>query len=267
MVFRIEAPPLVYRHVVVKRKSSSQLVADPETLRKAFNQYKEVLAGDRDQVDPDLMGLLRRDFLRKTTKGVLGDEETAKTASSDQGYGIVVATLHKEKIPGGEEPLPQHAVFVSLKAPSEEKDPYAAFLQTAEELQRRFREASDRQIQNLPQEMQADVTLVTVVYSPISAFALDGRFHERGFEVGMEYIQKTRFGRVGTSTFEVCSEEGIYPISPPSKEYMATLTKSVEELGAYDRGFLTEEQRERIAQETAANRSRRAFGSSSGEVK
>lgn len=140
---------------------------------------------------------------------------------------MVVATLHKEKIPGGTEPLPANATFWTQRADFDEKRPQEAFLEAAVQLQEQFQKHSDTKFALLPKETAAGMTLVTVVYAPIAAYPLE----IRGFEVGMEFIQKTRFGYVDTTDFEVYSEDGTFPVSPPNDTYMMMLMKTADELG------------------------------------
>ncbi len=237
----------VYRHIVVKRRNVAQLVADPELLRKAIRQQREIKDGEREKIDLNLQHLIKRNHLRNTMKNVYGkdmSDEAADGVSSSwlQGGAIVVATLHKEKIPGGTEPLPAHATFWTQQVNLTDKDPQDSFMEAAVRLQERFQKHSDMKFKLLPSGTAAGMTLVTVAYSPIVAFALDPKFHATGFEVGMEFTQKTRFGRVETKGFEVYSEDGTYPVKPPEDGYMMMLMKSVDEIGSL-RGFLTEEQR------------------------
>jgi len=257
MVVKVEEQ-LVYRHLIVARKGSMALTAPPEQLRKLHRQLQEVDEGAREAVDSDLVHLLKRTHLRKTLKQVYGEsysDESIQGTSRRQGGAIVVATLHKEKIPGGTEPLPQTATFWTQPAPYNDTPPFDAFAQAAEKLRERFKIHSDAKIRLLDPAMQRNVTLVTVAYAPMSAYAHPNR--DSGFEVGMEFIQKTRFGRVDANTFEVYSETGEYPIKPPSTEFMGMLMKTVEELGDYDRGFLTDEEREQVKKDRIAARARR----------
>lgn len=239
----VEARP-VYRHIVVKRKSAVALAADPVTLQRVRQQIEEVARGVRVAVDADLAHLIKRNHLRNSMKTVYGetaDEEALAKVQTYQGSAIIVGTLHKEKVPGGSEPLPATATFWTIKVSDAEKDPQAAFMRGAEDLQRRFQEFSDSKFKLLDPSVAAGVTLVTVAYAPIAAYT--GEY--TGFEVGMEFHQVTRFGSVDASSFELYSEDGRYPVSPPSDGYMMMLMKSKEAIGDLP-GFLTDEQREGI---------------------
>jgi len=243
----VEARP-VYRHIVVKRKAAVAMTADPLTLKKVRQQLDEVARGVRVAVDPDIDHLVKRNHLRNSMKTVYGetaDEEAQAKVHATQGGAIIVGTLHKEKIPGGTEPLPQVATFWTVKASDAEKDPQAAFMRGAEELQKRFQEFSDSKFKLLDPSVAAGVTLVTVAYAPIAAYTGE----VTGFEVGMEFHQVTRFGLVDASSFELVSEDGRYPVSPPSDGYMMMLMKSKEAIGELP-GFLTDEQRTAIKNRT-----------------
>jgi hypothetical protein len=237
----------VYRHLIVKRPESVQFTTDPRKLREAHAQLKRVQSGELayEDMDPEYKKLTRRNYLRKTMKTVYGDDYTDPEEGMDPGessYGgaIVVGTLRKHKIPGGTEPLPQHATFFSERVDFEGKSPQEAFIEAAERLQKRFRKHSDLQISNLPKETRAGVTLVTVAYSPIIAYPLE----DIGFEVGMEFIQKTRWGSVSSADFIVESEDGTYPIQPPSDGTVVTMMASADEVP--DVGFLSDEQKQAI---------------------
>lgn len=237
----------VYRHIVVKRKGFMTLAADVARLKQAHQQMKEVDEGLRapEDIDPSLVSLIKRDHLRKTMKKVYGDsydEDQGAELQNRQGGAIVVATLNKQMIPGGNEPLPINATFWTRRAHSDDMGGPEAFLEAAEKLQKQFQRHSDNKIGALPDDLRRGVTLVTVVYSPMMAYPLESR----GFEVGMEFIQKTRFGRVDVKDFEVYSEDGTYPVEAPSDSYMMTLLKTAEEIGPLT-GFLTDEQRQEIS--------------------
>jgi len=235
-----EARP-IYRHIIVNRKSSANLTASPELLRKAQRQMREVDDGKREEIDSDLQHLLNRNHLRGTMRKVYGegyDEDKAGMGSRSQGGALIVATLHKHKIPGGDEPLPVSATFWMERADFDGRSPQEAFLEAAGSLQKKFQLHSDTKFKLLPKETMAGMTLVTVAYSPIVAYPLQ----DRGFEVGMEFTQKTRFGHVDASDFEVLSEDGTYPIKPPDDTYMMMLMKTAAEVG-HLQGFLTEDQR------------------------
>jgi len=237
----------VYRHLIVKRPESIQLTTDARKLREAHAQLKRVHAGELayEDMDPELKALTKRDYLRKTMKTVYGDDyvdEDEGKSPSESSYGgaIIVGTLRKHKIPGGTEPLPQQATFWSEKADFEGKSPQEAFLEAAERLQVRFRKHSDLMIANLPKSTRAGVTLVTVTYTPIVAYPLE----TIGFEVGMEFIQKTRWGFVESSDFVVESEDGTYPIQPPSDGTVATFMARAGDVPLS--GFLSDEQKQDI---------------------
>jgi hypothetical protein len=255
-----EVPRPIYRHIVVKRKGFMNLAANPAKLRLAMQQMKEVEEGVRhpDDVDPSLANLIKRDHLRQTMKKVYGDgydEEQANTAQRRQGGAIVVATLNKQMIPGGTEPLPTNATFWSRRAHADDLGGHEAFIEAANKLQEQFQRHSDLKVLNLPETMRRGVTLVTVVYSPMLAYPLE----DKGFEVGMEFIQKTRFGRVDTDGFEVYSEDGTYPMKAPNDGYMMTLLKTADEVGELG-GFLTDEQRQQVAQDKVDTLAKKAHG-------
>jgi hypothetical protein len=256
-----EAPQRpVYRHLIVKRRGRINLTADVARLKKARRQMQEIEAGTRKELDADLAHLVKRDFLRRTMEKVYGRgygdhrlDEMSREESRRQGGAIVVATLNKEQVPGGGQ-LPSTATFWTQRANFTELSPQDAFMEAAVVLQQRFQDSSDTKFALLPEETQAGITLVTVAYSPIVAYPLDPRFGERGFEVGIEFHQVTRLGRVDTANFEVYSEDGTYPIQPPSDGAILTLMQTAEEWRANDKGFLTDEQRQQVRQEREATR-------------
>jgi hypothetical protein len=238
----------VYRHLIVKRPERIQLQGNVRKLREAHAQLKRVHEGTLayEDMDPELKRLVKQDHLRRTMKKVYGEDYVDPDEGKDPGFStvggaIIVASLRKYKIPGGTEPLPLDATFWSERADFEGKSPQEAFLEAAERLQVRFRKHSDLKIANLPKETRAGVTVVTVAYSPIVAYPLE----TAGFEVGMEFFQKTRWGRVSSADFIVESEDGTYPIQPPSDGTMATLMATAEQVGELP-GFLTDEQRQEI---------------------
>lgn len=230
----------VYRHLVVNRKGYMSLAASPKELQRAKAQLREVDEGTREAVDPDLAYLVKKNHLRQTMRKVYGAgyEEPDDGPASRQGGAIVVGRLTKVKIPGGDEPLPHSATFWRQAAAWDEMDPQEAFMQAAQVLQKRFQKESDLKVKLLPKTTIAGLTLVTVVYAPMAAYALQ----RQGFEVGMEFIQKTRFGPVDAGGFEVHSEEGIYPITPPSDHTVSMYVKTMAEIGPM-KGFLSDEER------------------------
>jgi hypothetical protein len=255
MVEEIARP--VYKHIIVKRKGSMTLAASPERLKVARRQAQEVADGTRlpEDVDPDLQHLIKRDHLRKTMKKVYGEGYAGGQPRSQAG-AIVVATLNRVKIPGGEEPLPKTATFWTHPASFNDMGSQDAFMEAALALQKRFQTLSDGKVVLLPDHLRKGVTVVTVAYTPIIAYPIDPRKGDSGFEVGMEFHQVTRFGRVDTDDFEVYAEDGVYPIQPPSDATMLSLMKSASELGD-QQGFLSDEQRDVIKVETEANRGTR----------
>lgn len=232
----------VYRHIIVKCNGFINLTADVSQLKEAQRQLQEVESGDREKVGPDSARLVKRGHLRQTLKRVYGDAGTDKFEDLARGQRdvLVVARLNEEHVPGGGQ-LPNTATFWTYPANYSDMDPQAAFMEAALALQERFRQHSDTKFMLVPEDARAGVTLVTVAYSPIVAYPLDPRLGERGFEVGIEFHQVTRFGSVNTDSFEVYSEEGVYPIHPPSEGSLLTLMKTVEEWGATDKGFFTED--------------------------
>lgn len=236
----VEARP-VYRHLVVARKGYANLTTDRAQLHEARRQLREVEEGVRAQVDQHLQHLVKRERFRETLAKTYGNtytdaqlDEMARDMDRSQGGAIVVATLNKQMIPGGNEPLPQTATFLTRPALYDEMPPQQAFLKAAEELQQVFEARSDALIKLLPDDVRQGVTLVTVVYAPIAAYPHPRR--DRGFEVACEFIQKTRFSQVDAEGFAVYSDTGTYPIQAPSEQTLLYLMNPPEVFNRLDRG-------------------------------
>lgn len=209
-----EEQPLVYRHLIVKRKGFAekarpgpdgkprQVTLGRRTFKNMFGMWPE----EMEKEDP---------------------ERYARTRFQADG-AVIVATITKEHIPGGNERLPSVVSFLThpAKFDDEEKLPEQAFLEAAGELQAIFKKNADQKFRLLSPHQRDMSTLVTVAYTPIMAYPLA----ERGFMVGCEFHQVTRMGRVDASTFEVYSDEGQYPIAAPNTIEMKTLMLTADEI-------------------------------------
>ena len=102
-----------------------------------------------------------------------------------------------------------------------------SYLACAKELQQVFQEYSDRKFKLVDPDMRAGVTLVTVCITPITAAPRA----DVGLELYCEFHQVTQFGYVDTQGFEVHSEVGVFPISPPSTMDLMMMMKTRDELG------------------------------------
>lgn len=242
----------IYRHIIVKRRGFIEKVASPEQFRRIRAQLEDDPTGAT--LDDDIKHLYRGDTLKKTMEKVMGwsgrgtaveespdgvdpsqvvAEHDAMRLRGDDGpvkyraqAGVVVATLNKKHIPGGDERLPLTPMVLSHPGFSHSDDPAADFLKAAFDLQAKFRAHSDRKFLLLDKWAQQGVTLVTVAYTPILAAPKA----DRGLELYCEFHQVTRMGHVDTSGFDVYSDSGEYPISPPNTAELLTMMKSADEL-------------------------------------
>lgn len=213
----------VYRHVIVKRRQSfSPKDRDRvERLRAWMDQDPKT----RGPLDEDLVALYQGDSLRNTRRLQLGAEYEDKPEVTGNQEAVVVSGLVRCQVPGGTERLPTHASVLRRVAAFDEAEPQAAFMKAAEELQREFERKSDNHFLMLDEQFRANCTVVTVAYTPLSAYPLA----DRGFAVGAEYYQVVRFGDVDVSEFEVYSDTGVFPISPPNEMTLASMMKPASE--------------------------------------
>lgn len=199
-----------YRHIVVWRKGFTENLEKPipvaDTARRTFQDQFGETPEEYQERDPD--GFRRLNYRPQS--------------------GFIVATLTKQHIPGGNERLTSLATVRSLPVPLPEnpgiKQAHEEFLKAGVALQAQFRKEADRAFILLDESMRSGVTLVTVIYSAISAHPLV----DSGFQAVMEYHQRTRFGYVDTAGFEVYSEDGTYPIQAPRDEEMGYLLNPAE---------------------------------------
>jgi hypothetical protein len=242
----------VYRHVVVKRRNLVEKVANPEDFRRLRQQLD---AGQ--PVDDDLKHLVVQDTLKKTMKKVMGwsGHEDVDVEGVDSGGlnptaafseaqsmkdrgdereavrykkqpGVVVSRIVKEHIPGGEEAMP--GVPVMLHHPGFDvcEDPEHAFMEAARKLMGIFMEHSDRQFLLMDDDLRSGCTLVTLVLTPIIAIPRA----TVGVELICEFHQKTRFGFVDTANFDVFSEVGDFPITPPGTMDLTMMMKTADQV-------------------------------------
>ena len=248
----MEFRPL-YRHVVVSRRASYETVASPENLQRIRAQYES-----NSPIDADLQHLYVSDSLPKTMKnvmkwaghgdvsvephsegfdltgnaGALLDEAAAMKERGDERVtlqyrpqdAVIVSRLVSAQIPGGDEPLPSTATLWTLPGPRDGDNIESLFMDCALQMQRRFQEHSDRQFMLLDEEMRQAVTLVTVCLTPITAKPQE----IQGIDLFCEFHQTTRFGYVDTEGFEVLSETGVFPISPPTSMDMMLMMQPME---------------------------------------
>lgn len=251
------APRPVYRHLVVNRRDLIEKVANPEQFQRLRQQIEE-----GSPLDDDIKHLYVKDTLKKTMRKVfgfagLGGVQTEGVDSSDaegvwaggavheakamleredpekerkvkyrRQEGVIVSRIVKEHIPGGNEPMPLEPAMLHHPGVEHSDDPLADYLDAANHLRKSFERYSDRKFLFMDEHMRAGCTLVTVVVSPIMAVPRPNT----GFELLCEFYQKTRFGHVDTTGFNVVSERGEFPISIPSTGEILTLMKSADEL-------------------------------------
>lgn len=288
-----EDPALVYKHIVVKRKSMANMTASSADLRalrdarsrggplpENLKHLSHLVVGNTIETtvkhasgkvgwqDTPTELIPSREELRKLTvtqlraktrelgiKGV-GDRkkediieliiEQDTTRSRDawdaqRGLGapvepkpirygaqegIIVASLQKTHVPGGSEPLPLTPTVLTHPGFSEAEDAMGDFKKAAAELQARFKKYSDNKFRLLDPEFQRGCTLVTVVYTPIMASPK----LTRGMDLFCEFHQVTRFGYVDVADFEVYSDNGEFPVTPPGTLELAMLMKSADEI-------------------------------------
>jgi len=256
-------PALFYRHIVVKRKSMVNMTAssaDLRALREARSQggslpenlkhlahliYQAPFDGEAE-VAPSREELLQMGVaqLRALARNMKVERVRSRNkeeiidlileqdplhnqdTSTFHQEGIIVASLQKQHIPGGSEPLPLTPTVLTHPGFHEAEDAMGDFKKAAEELQARFKKYSDNKFQLLSPEFQKGCTLVTVVYTPITASPK----LTKGLDLFCEFHQVTRFGSVDTSDFEVYSDNGEFPVTPPGSLEMAMLMKSADEI-------------------------------------
>lgn len=245
----------VYRHVIVKRRSSVESVASPEDLRRLRKQVEE-----ESPIDEDLKHLFVKDTLKQTMKKVMGwsGRSDVTVEGSDDGLdltdnpggmfdeadamkqrgaertavkyraqeGVIVSRLVSQQVPGGNESLPIEPTMLHHPGFGEAADAEVMFLECARQLRASFDAYSDRKFLLMEPEMRDGVTLVTVCITPITGAPRA----DVGMELYCEFHQTTRFGFVDTKGFEVYSEIGEFPIAPPSSMDMLMMMKSADQI-------------------------------------
>lgn len=237
----------IYRHVIVKRRGYIEPVASPEDLRRLRQQVESA-----SPLDEDLKHLFVKDTLRQTMKKVMawaghgdvaveGDQdgldpgavfaeadamklrgdERAKVKYQPQ-EGVIVARVNTKHIPGGTDSLPSEPTMLLHPGFEAADNAEAEYLRCARELQAEFEKFSDRKFLLMDPEMRAGVTLVTVCITPITAAPRV----LVGLELFCEFHQTTRFGFVDTTGFEVYSEIGEFPFTPPTAMDLLMMMKS-----------------------------------------
>lgn len=246
----------VYRHVIVKRRGYIEPVASPEDLRRLRQQVES-----ESHIDEDLKHLFVKDTLRQTMKKVMawsgrgdvavegdkdgldpgavfaeadamklrGDERAAVKYQPQEG--VIVARLNTKHVPGGTESLPSEPTMLHHSGFEAADNPEAEYLRCARELQAQFEQFSDRKFLLMDPEMRSGVTLVTVCITPITAAPQA----QLGLELFCEFHQTTRFGFVDMTGFEVYSEIGEFPFTPPTAMDLMLMMKSKDAImGASD---------------------------------
>lgn len=232
----LQARP-VYRHVVVQRRGLIEKVADPDQFRRLREQVEAGLP-----VDDDIKHLVVNDTLKQTMRKVFGwaghgdvavegvdggvsadnvmseadlvadrqgDERKVVQYQRQEGY--IVSRIVQDQMPGGGS-LPAQPTVLHHPGFESAEDPQSEFLDCAKNLLETFNKHSDRKFLLLDESMRASVTLVTVIETPIIAIPRP----DQGVELICEFHQKSCFGHVDTTGFEVFSETGEYPIQPPN---------------------------------------------------
>jgi len=228
-------------------------VATPDQLRRLRQQVEEGLP-----LDEDVRHLYVKDSLRKTVRRVMdwaghrdvevetdddgldplaavGEAEAMKARGDERSpvrvraqEAVVVARVNDKHVPGGTEHLPVEPSMLMHPGFSHADNADAQYLECALQLQEMFQDFSDRKFLLMDPEMRAGVTLVTVCLTPITAVPRA----DVGLELYCEFHQTTRFGYVDTEGFEVASEMGAYPISPPSTLDLMLMMRPADEIMA-----------------------------------
>jgi len=255
-------PRPVYRHIVVQRRDLIEKVANPEE----FRRLREQIDGNLP-IDEDLKHLVVRDTLKKTMRktfgwaghsdmdpegvdegglhpdGILSEVEKMKERDPEEvegatkvyyqrQEGVVVSRIIKEHIPGGKEAMPTQPKVLHHPGFKFADDVQAEYMSAAMHLRKSFEHHCDQQFLLLDEQWRATCTLVTVVVTPIMALPRP----DQGVELICEFYQKTRFGYVDTSKFDVFSETGDFPINVPSPGEMMTLMVTADALFPSEQG-------------------------------
>lgn len=242
----------VYRHLVVLRKGFVEKVASKAQLQR--------LRGCLDKgmpIPPELAHLVKGSFSREQIEQTFGADRIEWSTAIDavdvshladeinlrlhqgitdpvkvrppiSGGAVVVGRLTKVHIPGGNERLPTLPTALGHPGVREASDPMGEFKRCADELALNFQAYSDRRFQLADPWTKQNCTLVTVVYTPIIAAPRP----TTGFELLCEFTQVTRIGHVDALVdgFEVASETGVFPVSPPNDIELVTMMRSVDDL-------------------------------------
>ena len=241
----------VYRHVIVHRRAYMERVASPEQLRRLRQQIEAGLP-----LDEDVRHLYVKDSLKKSLRQVMNEsghrdveiepgedgldplaavgEAAAMKARGEERVpvryrpqdAVVVARVNDKYVPGGSEHLPLEPTMLNHPGFDHADNAEAQYLTCARELQEMFRDFSDRKFLLMDQELRSGTTLVTVCITPITAAPRA----DVGLELYCEFHQTTRFGYVDTEGFEVASEVGEYPISPPSAMDLLLMMRPADEI-------------------------------------
>jgi hypothetical protein len=228
----------VYRHIVVQRKALVEHV-DVEQLRRLRRQM------DANQViDEDLRHLVVKDTLKQSVKKAMawaghgnrevsavedglgadslfaeadsqkmrGDEDAELQYQRQEG--VIVSRIVMDHMPGDAEgtPMPQEPTYLFHPGFDSQAGAQDQYMRCAQELHAQFVKFSDRKFLLMEPALRAGLTLVTLVLTPIIAVPRV----DIGVELLCEFHQKTQFGYVDTTQFEVFSEIGEYPIQVPS---------------------------------------------------
>lgn len=239
----------VYRHIIVQRRGYIETVASPEDLRRIRRQIE-----DGSPIDEDLKHLFVKDTLKKTMQQVMqgsghgdvgveahddglepGEVMGEAAAMKQRGTervpvkyrpqtGVIVSRVNTKHIPGGNESLPLEPTMLMHPGFSHADNAEDQYLKCAVELQEMFRDFSDRKFLLVDDVFRAGLTLVTVCITPITAAPRA----DVGLELFCEFHQTTRFGFVDTEGFDVISEVGAYPFSPPSTMDLMMMMQSAD---------------------------------------
>ena len=247
-----EARP-IYRHLVVQRKDLVEHV-DVEQLRRLRYQQDTDAA-----VDADLQHLVIKDTLKKTVRKVMrwaghGDVEveaveggvSAGAASAeaqkmkergDEGTiqyqpqeGVIVSRIVQGHIPGDApgQAMPLNPTYLSHPGFDSAEDYRASFMRCVQELHAKFQAFSDRKFVLLGEGARTSTTLVTVVLTPIIAIPRA----DVGIELMCEFYQKSQFGYIDSTSFDVFSEIGEFPIQFPSDEDLRSMLQGADQFNA-----------------------------------
>jgi hypothetical protein len=189
-------------------------------------------AAPSDLVIPDRNLLKGHVVVQKKglTERIPKDDPVWKKYGSGGGYRPV-ARITRTQVPGGGRfsDLREHRLFVKGEFP-QDVDPHVVYYKASHELREKFAKLSRERLREVPPELRAGATLVTVVEAPIMATSrFEWNAHhidrQRGFDVVAFFRQGVRYSTEGLDTFNVYSEQGEYPIEVPTDIDMGILMK------------------------------------------